>query len=224
MKQEGWTETVSHEAIYQFIYSKRPDLRECLPRHHMRRKHLRQSKKHRTPRIKQRTPISKRPAKVDRRKEVGHWESDLAVSRAGTAALQVTVERKSRYVKLNKLDQRNAKASRKGIVRRLCRIPEGARKTITYDNGAENAQHTQVNQALGTKSYFCDPYSAWQRGTVENTVGLVRRQYPKGAKLADLAPNDLKSLEYQLNSRPRKCLQFQTPMEVFRECCVALQC
>ena len=94
------------------------------------------------------------------------------------------------------------------------------RKTFTYDNGAENIYHARVNMLLGTKSYFCHPYHGWEKGTVENTIGIVRRFYPKGTDFIRVSDREIKELENWLNDRPRKCLAFKTPAEAFKlECC-----
>jgi transposase, IS30 family len=203
----------------------RPDLRCCLARHHMRRKRFGQSKKFRnkTP-IPRRISIKERPAAVARRKEIGHWEGDLMVARSGRAAVHVLVERVTRRVCLSKISDRTAPTVRRKIISRLKAFPEHCRKTITYDNGKENVEHQVVNDSLGTKSYFADSYAAWQKGSVENSIGIVRRKYPKGTDLSTLSLQALKRLERQLNNTPRMCLQFQTPMEVFRTRSVALHC
>jgi len=94
------------------------------------------------------------------------------------------------------------------------------RRTITYDNGSENVEHQKVNKVLGTQSYFCNPYCSWERGSVENTIGLVRRYLPKKTDFSEVSEVQLKTIESLINSRPRKCLDFKTPAEVFnRKCC-----
>jgi transposase, IS30 family len=218
-------ETVSHEAIYQFIYECRPDLRACLARHHKRRKRFRQSKKFSgKPLIPFRISINDRPESVAARTAVGDWEGDLMVSKAGPEAVQVLLERKSRRVFLSKIENKTAKVVRKAIIKKLKRVPAKYRKTITYDNGKENVEHHLVNKALGTQSYFADTYASWQKGSVENVIGLVRRQYPKKTDIGNISLQELSLLERRLNSTPRKSLQFRTPMEVFRDRSVALQC
>ena len=224
MKLLKMKQPVSHEAIYQWIYEKRCDLRNCLTRHHSRRKYRGQSKHTRVPKIKDRTPISERPASIEKREEFGHWESDLVVGRSGGAAIQVTVERKSRKVKLRKLTRRTAECSSKSLICSLRAVPTRARKSITYDNGHENAAHVKVTTTLHMQSYFCDPHHPWQRGTVENTAGIVRRRYPKKTNLSELTLQEVNLLERQLNARPRKCLGFRTPDEVFNLERVALDC
>ena len=217
--------SISHEAIYQFIYSKRADLREYLVRNHRRRWKRGQSKKFRnkTP-IPGRISIAERPAIVGERTQLGHWEADLMVARAEQDAVHAMIERKSRRVCLSKISDRKAPTVRHKIISRLKRFPTRYRRTITYDNGKENVEHQKVNATLKTKSFFTDAYASWQKGSVENVIGIVRRTYPKRTNLSAVSLKALKGLERKLNSIPRKSLQFRTPMEVFNGRSVALQC
>jgi len=217
LKQKGRFSTASHESIYRWVYEKRPDLIGYLPRRHKQRHKKGHSRKHRKSHIPNRISLSERPAVVDQRKEFGHWEADAMVSRASKAAAQVLVERKSRYLKLTRVKQKTAAQTRSVINRRLAQHPQSARRSITYDNGSENTQHERVNEVLGTHSFFCGPYRSWEKGTVENTIGLVRRFIPKKTNLAKLTKEDIRFVERRLNSRPRKCLGFQTPTEVFNK-------
>ena len=218
---------VSHEAIYQYIYSKRPELRKYLARHHMRRKRFGKSKKFRvlnnTP-IPQRISINERPLEVEARAEIGHWEGDLITSTQCLEAIQVLLERKSRRVSLSKIANKTAKCASETIIHRLRYFAKQRRRTITYDNGKENSEHYKVNSALGTQSFFADPYASWQKGSVENVIGIVRRTYPKKTNLSLISDKELKILETKINSTPRRSLHFRTPMEVFRESGVALHC
>ena len=176
-------QSISHEAIYQFIYNRETlkyiDFRRCLSRHHRKRLPRRHSRKHRKLHIPQRVPIAERPVYVNERQDPGHWEVDTMISRQSAPALCVALERFSRKVHIAKLVEKTARELRIALNLRLSRYPEYMRKTITYDNGSENVQHTLVNRVLGTKSYFCEPYHSWEKGSVENTVGLVRRILPK---------------------------------------------
>lgn len=208
--------TISPEAIYQWVYAEARDLINCLPRHYRRRFPRGHSRKHRKLHIPARISITERPAVVATRRQAGHWESDTMVSRASRAALQVTTERKTRYSRLASLTANAAGPTSSALIRRLSQYPGELRRTITYDNGAENVQHERVNAVLGTRSYCCEPYHSWEKGTVENTIGLVRRFLPKGTDLAKVKLADLKRIERWLNHRPRKCLKFHTPAEVFR--------
>lgn len=215
---------ISYEAIYQYIYDpeikKQIDLVPCLVRSHKRRKRRGQSKKHRRSHIPNRVSIDQRPKHIESRKQLGHWETDTVISRQSKAALGVTAERMSRLVKIAKLEQKSALELRKALNRRLSQYPQYMRRTMTYDNGPENTEHDKINDTLGTKSYFSNPYHSWERGTVENTIGLIRRILPKKTNFAIITKEQIKSIEALLNNRPRKCLNYQTPSEVFKtKCC-----
>jgi IS30 family transposase len=210
-------ERISHESIYQFIYKEAPNLIQFLARAHRRRLKRWHTNKHRRSHIPQRVSITERPAVVETRRQFGHWEADTIVSRTGRAALMVMVERKSRLTKLAKLNRKTAAAMRTAINRRLSRYPTRLRRTLTYDNGSENTEHLKVNKTLGTKSFFCQPYHSWEKGTVENTAGLVRRTYPKRTNFDTITSREVKRLEILLNKRPRKCLGFRTPLEAIQK-------
>ena len=210
---------VSHEAIYQFIYDKRTlktmNLKIYLPRANRQRRPRGHSRKHKDLHIPRRVSIDQRPKHIDKREQIGHWESDTVISRVSKASLVVILERKTRYTKLAKVKAKHARPVSSAINRRLGRLPQYARKTITYDNGSENVEHERINKILGTKSYFCNPYHSWEKGSVENTIGLVRRFLPKKTDIAKITKEQVKQIENRLNHRPRKCLKFKTPYEVF---------
>lgn len=210
---------ISHEAIYQFVYDKETlktmNLKTYLPRANRIRRPRGHSRKHKKISIPRRVSIDKRPKHIDKRQQVGHWESDTMISRASKASLVVLLERKTRYTKLAKIKAKEAREVSNAINRRLSRFPKLARKTITYDNGRENVEHERTNKTLGMRSYFCNPYHSWEKGSVENTVGLVRRFLPKKTDIAKITKEQIKKIENHLNSRPRKCLDFKTPYEVF---------
>ncbi len=214
--------TVSHEAIYQWVYADAPELIGYLPRRHRKRYCKGHSRKHQRSHIPNRVAIDQRPAEVDDRSEFGHWESDSIVSRASKAALNVILERQSRHLCLTKLPQKSAGHSSRAMVARLAPFPANARLSITYDNGSENTEHVAVNKALGTDSYFCAPYHSWEKGAVENINGLIRRYIPKGTDIAKITEDQIRWIEWQLNNRPRKCLGYRTPAEVFDKLCGAL--
>jgi len=222
LRLRGTGPTITHEAIYQWIYAEARHLIPCLARAHRRRKRRGYSRRHTKSHIPQRVSIRKRPACVDARLELGHWETDTVISRRSTAALQVTVERATRYAKLAKLPAREAHAMSVALTRRLSHYPAALRRSLTYDNGSENTHHLRTNRILGTRSYFCEPFHSWERGTVENTIGLVRRFFPKRTDFATISKSRLQSVEYWLNRRPRKCLGFKTPAEAFKASGVAL--
>jgi IS30 family transposase len=145
------------------------------------------------------------------------------VSRQSKTAVQVTVERKTRYTRLAKLKRKGAHEMIVALTRRLSHYPKSLCRSLTYDNGSENADHVRTNKVLGTKSWFCEPYHSWERSTGENTIGLVRRFFPKKTDLAKIPLAELKSIERWINNRPRKCLGFKTSSETFRAEGVALR-
>ena len=215
-------DAISHEAIYQWVYAEARHLVPSLVRAHRRRTRRGYSRRHQTTHIPARVSIRQRPAHVLRRRQVGHWETDTMISRASAVALQVTVERKTRYTRLARLPRKGAHEMSVALTRRLSHYPPWVRLSLTYDNGSENTEHGRTNRVLQTRSYFCEPFHSWERGTVENTVGLVRRFFPKQTDLALLSKTQVQSVERWLNHRPRKCLGFRTPAEVFKTAGVAL--
>jgi transposase, IS30 family len=189
---------------------------------HKKRHSKGHSRKHRRSHIPNRVSLDQRSEAAHKRQEPGHWEGDSVLSSRSLAALNVLVERSTRVVVVTKLKQKTAQLSRQAITKRLQAYPQQWRKTITYDNGSENVQHEIVNKRLGTKSYFCAPYHSWEKGTVENTIGLIRRFLPKRTDFSKVTPSQLTKIEHLLNNRPRKCLDFQTPREVANSLGVAL--
>jgi IS30 family transposase len=154
---------------------------------------------------------------VAQRERVGDWEADTVVSRKSKAALQVLGDRSSRLVIIRKIKQTTSAAVSKVIQKTLGAYPLDIRQTITYDNGHENVEHERINKKLGTASFFCNPYHSWEKGTVENMIGLIRRYLPKRTDFSKISDDRIAEIEYALNSRPRKCLAFRTPFEVFRQ-------
>lgn len=204
---------ISHEAIYQYIYEAAPELIKYLARSHRKRYPRGHTNKHRKAHIPERTPIAERPSEVEARKTTGHWEGDTIVSKKSLVALQVLTERKTRIIKITKMRRKTSTIMSKGIICRLGILPKRLRKTLTYDNGPENAGHLKVNRALDMKSYFCEPYHSWEKGTVENSIGLVRRYFPKKTDFALISHDNIMMVEAALNDRPRKCLDYSTPRE-----------
>lgn len=214
--REGHLVTVSHEAIYQWIYLEARELIPMLAKAHRKRLPRRYRKKSRSD-LRNRVFIQDRPEHVNTREQPGHWEVDTVHSLKGKAILAVAVERKTRYVRIKNLPRKTAEVFRRALVDTLARYPTHMRMTITYDNGAENTCHIWVNRALRTKSYFCEPYHSWEKATVENSVGLIRRHFPKGTNFDNVTRNQVLWVEKKLNNRPRKCLNYQTPAEAFRQ-------
>jgi transposase, IS30 family len=213
---------ISHESIYLYIYKKRPDLAQYLVRFHKKRfKRVPKANK-KNNRIPNRIFIDQRPDEINDRSEFGHWESDTVVSRQSKATLAVSIERISKLVKIKKIKQNKANMFSRAIIRRMKRLPSTSRRSITYDNGSENALHEFINDQLNTDSYFCNPYHSWEKGSVENVIGLIRRFLPKKTDFAKITHKRIKEIEFLLNNRPRKCLGFKTPNQVFLERSVAL--
>lgn len=220
------TQSISHETIYKFIYDarnpQRGELIKALTRQYRRRKRRGYSRRHCKAHIPARCPIKNRPAQAQGRKHAGHWEVDTMVSRKSLAAVGVILERKARYIRLAKLKRKSAGLLRSAINRRLGRIPRHMRRTITYDNGSENTEHLLVNKRIGTESFFCEPYHSYEKGSIEQVIGLLRRWIPKGCDLSKVSSRQLKKIEKRVNNRPRKCLQYSTPSDVYKNC-VALK-
>lgn len=214
LKRQFGYSVVSHECIYRWIYTEARHLIPSLVRSHPKR-WKRGSRSWILRLKKQRISIHQRPEEVNNRLSPGHWETDLLWGQ-GRAALQVIVERKTRLAQLITLPDKTARSSYLALSKILSDLPSNLRKSITYDNGVENFLYQHINQRFHLRSYFCDPYSAWQKGTVENTNGLIRRFLPKKTNL-DTVPSDrIAQIQSWLNNRPRKCLNFQTPAEAFQ--------
>ena len=210
--------SISYEAIYQYIYhdetSNREELIGCLRRSHRKRKKKRIGRKERRTKIPNRVPIEERPKSVETRQEFGHWEGDSLVSRKSLAALNSLTERKSRLLMLSKLDRKGAIETKDAVVRRLEVFPPEGRRTLTMDNGTENAQHQEITSSLDIKCFFAHPYSSWERGTNEHINGLIRWYLPKGTDFSKISEEQISQIESLINNRPRKCLGFKTPIEV----------
>ena len=209
--------TISHEAIYQYIYhpetNGRQELIWCLRRAHRKRKCKGTGRDAGKTKIPNRIPIDLRPPSVDDRKVFGHWEADSLVSRKSLTALNSLVERKTRLLMLTRLPRKTAEATFQAIVGRLQDLPPEARMTLTMDNGTENAMHQEITSAIGIQCFFAHPYASWERGTNEHINGLVRWYLPKGTDFANISDDEIAGIESLINNRPRKCLGFYTPLE-----------
>lgn len=213
LPKEHRMQHISHEAIYQYIYKIKPEFIRYLAFSHRKRKYHGQGKRHKTSHIPNRVPISERPLIVNSRRSRGHWEADTMVSRASGRTLVTLCERKTKAVIIVRVKNNTADAVSNAIIMRLRGLPKWLRRTITYDNGHENVLHEKVNRALGMKSYFCAPYHSWEKGTVENTNGLIRRYLPKKTDFGRISNRRIQCIEAALNNRPRKCLRYKTPLE-----------
>jgi IS30 family transposase len=215
------TMQISHETIYKSIYVQgRGELRRELARC------LRTGRARRIPRGRTRNPnklkdmvmISERPAEVEDRAVPGHWEGDLLLGKDGKSAIGTLVERATRYVMLFPLPKdRSAEEVRVAMTEVIQTLPASLRRTLTWDQGREMAEHRRFSIDTGVQVYFCDPHSPWQRGSNENTNGLLRQYFPKGISLRRFTPEDIQAAADSLNRRPRETLGWKTPAEVLSE-------
>lgn len=211
--------SISYEGIYQFVYGKENKglrLWEFLRRRHSKRQLFSQRRVNHKNQIPNRVSISRRPLEANLRREVGHWETDnMEGIKSIPLAVSVNVDRKSGVVKMDKLLNKKAEEKAMSLINRFSKWPSRLTKTLTFDNGVENHNHEKVANLLNCQTFFCNPYHAWEKGTVENTIGLVRQYIPKGTDLTNVTKADLNWIDWELNNRPRKRLGFQTPSEVF---------
>ena len=168
-------------------------------------------------RIIGRVGIQQRPDVVDARSRYGDWEGDTVYGKNNSCSLLTQVERKSRYLMARKVEDRTATIMQQAMRDVFGKVPRALRQTMTLDNGREFAKCPQLKDVLGLDVYYADPYAAWQRGANENANGLLRRHFPKGTDFRNLSPAELQRVVQQINHRPRKCLDFQTPHEVYRQ-------
>lgn len=212
---------VSHETIYRSLYVQgkgelKRELTRCLRTGRAVRKPRRDGQ--RQPRIPNMVNISQRPAEVADRALPGHWEGDLILGKNGRSAIGTLVERKTRFTTLLHLPgDHTAITIRDAMITAMSQIPRQLRKTLTWDQGPEMAEHLKIADALDLDIYFCDPASPWQRGSNENTNGLLRQYFPKGTDLSGYHPDYLAFVAAELNARPRKTLGWKTPAEAFGE-------
>jgi len=201
---------ISPEAIYQWVYAEAPHLIRSLPRHRPVRGARRMDRSKSL--IPGRVSVYNRPPEANLRLESGHWEVDLVIGK-GKSALQVAVERKTRTTRLAKIPDKTAIASYHALCRIFSSVPQHLRRSVTYDNGFENALHQLLNARFNMRSFFCLPSHCWEKPTVENTNGLIRWFLPKRSNFDMISDQRILEIENWLNSRPRKCLQFLTPLE-----------
>jgi IS30 family transposase len=212
-KNSRWK--TNYETIYQWIYNERHDLIPFLTRSHRKRRKRGSGKGNRCSKILNRVMIEKRPDYINLRSVIGHWEIDTAVSGKSKAAIMVLVERRTRYVIIKKLLEKTSYYMHNATIKSLGEYPSRLRQSLTYDNGTENVMHEYTNTVLGTKSYFCNPYHSWEKGTVENVIGVIRRFYPKKTDWNNISQWDLNKVARFINNRPMKLLGFKSPYQVF---------
>jgi len=207
--------SISHEAIYQHIYRSRQSrlgrkLIKLLPYSHSKRRNKKRFGSKRS-RIKDAVSIEMRPEHIENRKQLGHWEGDQIVGVGHKSAIATMVERKTRYTYIIFLKDRTSMTMTQAVANTLNILIPEARRTMTYDNGIEMANHKWLTQQTGMDVYFAHPYSPWERGTNENTNGLIRRYFPKKTDFKNITEQQLKQAQEKLNNRPRKVLGYKTP-------------
>lgn len=208
---------ICHETIYSYIYSpqgRKENLREYLVRAHKKRypKHYRKAYGRG---IANRVNISLRPEEINQKKIFGHWEADVVEGKGHSGGIQTLLERKTRYYQGKLIKKIDSEFGIRAQKKMLFNLPPKARLTVTFDNGRENYNHEQLKRDLNINTYFCDPYSAWQKGSNENHNGILRRYIPKKTDLTNFPQWELNFILEEINNRPRKCLKYQTPKEAF---------
>lgn len=215
---------ICHETIYRFIYhldNKDRGWWEYLRRKQKRRRKKLGRKAHRV-RIPDRVSIHQRPRVVDRRKQPGHWEGDSLVGKDYQNGLHTEYERVFSFTRIEKLDSLDAKHTLQAQQKIFKPLPKKLRRSTTLDNGMEMVLHNWLRKKLGMKTYFADPYSSWQRGGNENANMWIRYYFPKGTDFSKISQGEIKDVEWELNSRPRKRLNYQTPLEALNNYLVRL--
>jgi len=211
----SYEEQISHECIYQYIYSKRTKhlkLWELLPRSHKRRR-KRTGRKTRRTLIPNRVDIALRPHIVEEKKRFGDFEGDTIFGKGKGSALATVNERKTRFVHIRKLKRKTAKEMKISVVDILKTVSEA--KTLTLDNGSENTKHEEIAKETGISVYFARPYHSWERGANERINGLIRRFYPKKTNFNKIREEEIQLVQDLINSRPLKCLNWKTPAELY---------
>lgn len=214
------TMNISHETIYKSVYVQgrgelRRELARCLRSGRATR--VPRDRRRRDPKIKDMVMISERPAEVEDRAVLGHWEGDLIMGRNNKSAIGTLVERSTRFVMLFRPKRQTAEEVRAAMTELVQTLPDALRRSITWDQGREMAEHARFSIDTGVQIYFCDPHSPWQRGSNENTNGLLRQYFPKGTSFRNVTDEQLKAAADSLNGRPRQTLGWRTPAEKLDE-------
>jgi IS30 family transposase len=234
LREDGWSpeqiagryclehpgKKLTHETIYSIIYdpvNKKQKLWTYLHRQKKKRQKMSGRVVHRESRIPEAVSIDKRSKHIQNRKQVGHWETDNVVGKqTDKTALSVTVERKIKVAIISKVRKGAADKTHK-LIARMSTLPQRLRRTMTSDNGSENTNHKDITKSLEMLFYYCHAYHSWERGTNENTNGRLRYFIPKGMSIDSLDEKTIQLVEWKLNSTPRKCLKWKTPLEVLEK-------
>ena len=216
---ENMNMQISHESIYSYLYvlprgALRKELVKCLRQHHINRRIHGKSRQKSCP-IQDYISIEERPAEVADRTIPGHWEGDLLMGHNNGSALGTLVERTTRMTFLVQLKDKDATAVRESFAKEFKHLPKGLKRSLTYDQGQEMAEHKLFTKSTKIQVYFAHPHSPWERGTNENTNALIRQFFPKGTDFSKVTLGSIKKAQDMLNDRPRKTLEFLTPHEVF---------
>lgn len=209
--------SVSYETIYKHIYKHRQSrlgrkLIALLPYHHSSRRNKKRGRGFtKQSRIPEAISIDMRPSEVQLRQSIGHWEGDLMIGVGQQSAIGTLVERKTRYAIVVKIENRKSATVTQAFADEFKRLDRSLLKSMTYDNGMEMSNHKWLTQQTGLDIYFAHPYSSWERGTNENTNGLIRRYFPKGTDFNSITEQQLKYVQDRLNNRPRKVLNYKSP-------------
>jgi len=218
---------VSHETIYRSLFIQARGALKKELQQHLRRKHVMRRSRHKNLKgeglrqITDMVSISERPAAVEDRAVPGHWEGDLIFGTQGSQ-IATLVERHTRYVMLAKVNSKDSETVITALIKQAHKLPAELYKSLTWDRGKEMADHTRFTLATDIKVYFCDPQNPWQRGSNENTNGLLRQYFPKGTDLSVHSQAKLNAVARRLNERPRKTLDYETPAERFNQCVASI--
>jgi IS30 family transposase len=221
------TRQVSHETIYRTLFIQaRGALKKELLGHLRRTRGMRRSRHHtqKTPdhgRITETVSIRERPAEAEDRAVPGHWEGDLFFG-SHNSQIATLVERQTRYVMLVRVASKDSETVIDALIKQAHKLPRELYKSLTWDRGSEMAEHQRFSLATDIQVYFCDPQQPWQRGSNENTNGLLRQYFPKGMDLSDISQTKLNAIARRLNERPRETLGFETPAERFGQCVASI--
>ena len=210
---------ISHETIYNWIYERSEKYKKLYK--HLRtfrpKRHSHGKRKSTRITIKNRTSIHERPELIAKKARFGDWETDSMIFSKGKHCLSVQYERKSMLVRITLIENKSAKETNRAILQSIDSLPQYLFKSITFDNGTEGAYHYKLKHDYpGLETYFCDPYSSWQKGGVENINKLIRQYLPRKTNLASLTQEDITNIQNRLNNRPRKGLKYKSPNQVIQ--------